>query len=59
MASARLGDRSLFPDLEPFAYLNHAAISPPSMPVRDAVRGWLDDYARRGVTAFATWQAQR
>jgi len=59
MHTARLGDRSLFPDLEPFAYLNHAAISPPSLPVREAVRTWLDHYARHGVASFPTWQAQR
>ena len=29
----KLGDRTLFPDLEPFAYLNHAAISP-AVPAR-------------------------
>lgn len=34
---AALGDRSLFPDLQAKAYLNHAAISPPSLPVRAAV----------------------
>ncbi len=55
----RLGDRSLFPDLEARAYLNHAAISPPSLPVRDAVREVLDDYARRGAAAFASWLEQR
>ena len=57
---ARLGDRSLFPDLEPFAYLNHAAISPPSAEVRRAVAALLDDYARRGVVAaFGSWREQR
>ena len=58
-AHARMGDRSLFPDLEPFAYLNHAAISPPSLAVRDAVHAILDDYLRRGVSALPTWLAQR
>ncbi|MFT7622701.1 MAG: cysteine desulfurase/selenocysteine lyase [Myxococcota bacterium] len=52
---ARLGDRSLFPDLEAWSYLNHAAISPPSLPVRRAVTDVLDDYARRGVGAIGTW----
>lgn len=55
----RLGDRGLFPDLEPRAYLNHAAISPPSLPVRAAVARALDDYARRGIGALGTWVAQR
>lgn len=44
----RLGDRSLFPDLQPFAYLNHAGVSPPSRPVLEAARGALEDFARRG-----------
>ncbi|MGA8890762.1 MAG: aminotransferase class V-fold PLP-dependent enzyme, partial [Anaeromyxobacteraceae bacterium] len=44
----RLGDRSLFPLLEPAAYLNHAGVSPPSDPVRRAVAEVVDDYARRG-----------
>jgi len=47
----RLGDRSLFPLLEPVAYLNHAGVSPPSDPVRRAVGGVVDDYARRGGAA--------
>jgi selenocysteine lyase/cysteine desulfurase len=57
--TARLGDRGLFPDLEAVAYLNHAAISPPSLPVREAVRGWLDSYARRGAGALFGWIEQR
>ena len=57
--TARLGDRSLFPTLEPRVYLNHGAISPASTPVIAAVNAYLQDYARRGVAAFPTWQAQR
>jgi selenocysteine lyase/cysteine desulfurase len=57
--SARLGDRSLFPDLEHAVYVNHGAVSPPSLPVRRAVQGVLDDYARRGAGAFPTWIAHR
>jgi selenocysteine lyase/cysteine desulfurase len=49
---ARLGDRSLFPDLAPRAYLNHAGVSPPSTPVRRAVTDLLDAYA--GVGGGAT-----
>ncbi len=56
---ARLGDRSLFPDLAPAAYLNHAAISPLSLPVRDAIAAVADDHARRGSDAFLTWHAER
>jgi cysteine desulfurase / selenocysteine lyase len=57
--TARLGDRSLFPELNYQAYLNHGAISPPSVPVRDAAVAILDDYARKGVGAFGTWLEQR
>lgn len=56
---ARLGDRSLFPDLEPAAYLNHAAISPLSLPVRRAIDEVTTDYGRRGSGAFLTWHAER
>jgi len=58
-ARAVLGDRSLFPDLAFPAYLNHGAISPPSLPVRRAVSRALDDYAKSGAGAFPTWIAQR
>jgi len=47
----RLGDRALFPLLEPRAYLNHAGVSPPSDPVRLAVHEAVDDFARRGGDA--------
>jgi selenocysteine lyase/cysteine desulfurase len=47
----RLGDRSLFPLLDPRAYLNHAGVSPPSEPVRQAVHEAVDDFARRGGAA--------
>ncbi|MGM0577181.1 MAG: aminotransferase class V-fold PLP-dependent enzyme [Myxococcota bacterium] len=56
---ARLGDRSLFPDLEWPVYCNHAAISPPSLAVRDAVGEVVDSYARVGVSAFPRWKSQR
>lgn len=46
-----LGDRSLFPDLAPHAYLNHAGISPPSVPVRRAVAAMVDAYASQGAVA--------
>jgi selenocysteine lyase/cysteine desulfurase len=59
VGGARLGDRSLFPDLAFAAYVNHGAVSPPSLPVRRAVAGALDDYAARGAGAFPTWIAQR
>jgi selenocysteine lyase/cysteine desulfurase len=56
---AKLGDRSLFPDLACDAYVNHGAISPPSLAVRRAVTGVLDDYARHGAASFPRWAAQR
>ena len=57
--TAKLGDRSLFPDLDYRVYMNHAAISPPSLAVRRAVVGVLDDYAAHGAGSFARWIAQR
>jgi cysteine desulfurase / selenocysteine lyase len=56
---ARLGDRSLFPDLACDVYFNHGAISPPSLAVRRAVTVCLDDYARHGAASFPRWAAQR
>ena len=56
---ARLGDRELFPELEPLVYLNHAAISPPSLAVRWAMKRVVADYERRGVGAFTAWHEQR
>jgi len=47
----RLGDRSLFPALQPRVYLNHAGVSPPSEPVRRAAAAAVDDWARRGGEA--------
>ncbi len=59
LAKARLGDRSLFEGLQARSYLNHSAISPPSMPVRQAVAAALEDYATHGVDAFLPGHAQR
>jgi cysteine desulfurase / selenocysteine lyase len=56
---ARLGDRSLFPDLEPFSYCGHAAISPPSLPVRRRVEEALFDHARQGHGAYGPWRERR
>ncbi len=57
--TAVLGDRSLFPELEARAYLNHAAVSPPSLAVQAAARAAIDDFARRGVSAYLSWMEQR
>ena len=56
---AQLGDRSLFPELVPPIYLNHAAVSPPSMPVRLAVLGALERSETLGVGAIGGDLAQR
>ncbi|MGE0706585.1 MAG: aminotransferase class V-fold PLP-dependent enzyme [Planctomycetota bacterium] len=55
----RLGERALFPDLRPRAYLAHAAIGIPPLPARAAARACADDVAARGAEAFPTWVAQR
>ncbi len=57
--TARLGDRSLYPELEAIAYLNHAAVSPACLPARRAVQQLMDDYAQHGFGAFLRWHAQR
>ncbi len=59
MARVGLGDRSAFPNLEPRSYLNHAAISPVSRMVQEAVQRVLADYSRRGVAAVFDWVEQR
>ena len=55
----RLGDRSRFPTLRARSYCNHAAISPPSRPVRAAVLDVLDHQAAEGVGAFLSRLQQR
>jgi selenocysteine lyase/cysteine desulfurase len=56
---AALGDGSLFPDLKASAYLHYAAIAPPSLAVRAAVKEVLDSYAELGAGAYDRWQSQR
>lgn len=55
----RLGSRALFPDLEARAYLNHAAVSPPSLAVRAAVADALAASARLGAGAIERQVEQR
>jgi selenocysteine lyase/cysteine desulfurase len=43
--------RALFPVTSRLAYLNHAAVAPPSLRVRAAVLVEVDDLAQRGVAA--------
>jgi len=54
-----LGDRGLFPELEIAAYLNHAAISPPSLPVLRAIETSVLRIARRGTDGFLPGLQQR
>ena len=53
MKTATLGQRVLFDELKTQAYLNHAAISPASQAVRQAVEDVLLKSAQYGVDAFA------
>jgi cysteine desulfurase / selenocysteine lyase len=55
----RLGARNLFPQLQCRAYLNHAAISPPSSRVTAALHALLRDYETHGIDAFFVWQEKR
>ncbi len=55
----QLGNRSLFPDLEAHAYLNHSAISPPSSIIRRTLTNCADIYARVGVDGFMIFSEQR
>lgn len=56
---AQLGDRGLFPALRARAYLNHAAVSPPSQPVVEACHACLTDLATRGLAAAIEQRAMR
>ena len=56
---AKLGDRSLFPELGSRVYAHHAAIAPPSVAVQIAIETVLTDYAQNGVAAFAIYEQQR
>jgi selenocysteine lyase/cysteine desulfurase len=45
------GDRNLFPTLAPGVYLNHAGVSPPSLPVQRAAAAMVEAYACGGGEA--------
>ena len=47
--------RSLFPITRTCHYLNHAAVSPTSTRVRDAVQGWVGDLVSHGMNNIAHW----
>ncbi len=59
MHMPRIGDRQLFPDLKPDIYLNHAAISPISDPVKTAIGEVATAYAEEGVGCVMRWIEQR
>ena len=47
--------RSLFPVTEKYVYMNHAAVSPLSTRVRDAMVGITDDVMRHGTANYDDW----
>lgn len=49
---AEPGSRVLFEPLEVDVYANHASLSPPSLPVRQAVAAVLDGYAGKGMAWY-------
>ena len=55
----RFGDRTLFPELAPWAYLSHAAISPPSTRVLRAATEAIEHHARHGLGAWSDYREQR
>lgn len=58
-ARAELGSRALFPELEIDVYLNHAALSPPSLAVSRAVQQVLDGYGRCGMLWYSEEMERR
>lgn len=57
--AAKLGDRSLYPELKAKAYLAYAAVAPASTRVRAAVERVLASYAEQGSAAIFSWIEQR
>ncbi|HEY3134634.1 MAG TPA: aminotransferase class V-fold PLP-dependent enzyme [Blastocatellia bacterium] len=47
--------RSLFPVTEKYIYMNHAAVSPLSTRVRDAMNALVDDVMRNGIANYDAW----
>ncbi|HLG14158.1 MAG TPA: aminotransferase class V-fold PLP-dependent enzyme [Blastocatellia bacterium] len=47
--------RSLFPVTDRYVYMNHAAVSPLSTRVRDAMMGLVDDVTRNGSVNYDDW----
>ncbi|MFO0550283.1 MAG: aminotransferase class V-fold PLP-dependent enzyme [Polyangiaceae bacterium] len=55
----RFGSWDLWSGLVPLVFMNHAGISAPSVVVRKAITGMLNDYGKRGAAAYPSWAAQR
>lgn len=47
--------RSLFPVTEKYIYMNHAAVSPLSIRVRDAMQALIEDVTRNGSANYYDW----
>ena len=55
MAETLASYRGLFPITRTCHYLNHAAVSPTSTRVRNAVQAWVGDLANHGMTNIVDW----
>jgi len=55
MADTLASFRGLFPITRTCHYLNHAAVSPTSTRVRDAVQDWLGDLVNHGMANIVDW----
>lgn len=50
--------RRLMPSAGKWAYFDHAAVAPLSLPARAALTNWADDVAQNGVVDWPQWAAQ-
>lgn len=50
--------RRLMPSAGKWAYFDHAAVAPLSLPARAALANWADDVAANGVVNWPQWAAQ-
>ncbi len=55
MADTLASFRGLFPITRTCHYLNHAAVSPTSTRVRDAVQNWVGDLVQHGMANISDW----
>jgi cysteine desulfurase / selenocysteine lyase len=55
MADTLASLRNLFPITRTCHYLNHAAVSPTSTRVRDAVQDWVGDLVHHGMAHISDW----